>query len=67
MIIPLPVLCSCRDTGSGIYGGAGEWAPGTNGQGVDNRFIFTLELLGLGSLGNQSQFFGRAQFGEPLR
>ncbi len=33
-------------------------------EGSDNRFVFTIDLLGLGSLG-QSQFFGKAQFGEP--
>ncbi len=54
--------------GYGIKYIRGCWGVGAGyeRQGVDNRFIFTLELLGLGSLGNQSQFFGRAQFGEPL-
>ena len=52
--------------GYGIRYVRGCWGVGGGyeRQGVDNRFIFTLELLGLGGMGNQSQFFGRPQFGE---
>jgi LPS-assembly protein len=34
--------------------------------GGDNRFVFTLDLLGLGSLGQASTFFGRPLFSESL-
>jgi hypothetical protein len=34
--------------------------------GADNRFVFTIDLLGLGSLGQVSTFFGRPLFGEPM-
>ncbi len=54
--------------GYGIRYVRGCWAVsgGYERQGVDNRFIVSLELLGLGAIGNQSQFFGRPQFGEVL-
>jgi LPS-assembly protein len=54
--------------GYGVRYIRGCWAvdAGYERQGVDNRFIVTLELLGLGSVGNQSAFFGRPQFGEIL-
>ena len=34
--------------------------------GVDNRFVFTIDLLGLGSLGQTSAFFGKPLFGEAI-
>ncbi len=34
--------------------------------GDDNRFVFTIDLLGLGSLGQASAFFGRPLFGESM-
>ena len=54
--------------GYGIKYIRGCWGVGAGyeRQGTNNQFIVTLDLLGLGSLGNQSQFFGRPQFGEPL-
>jgi LPS-assembly protein len=43
----------------------GCWGVGAGYErvGSDNRFVFTLDLLGFGSLGETS-FFGRPQFGE---
>jgi hypothetical protein len=54
--------------GYGIRYIRGCWgvSAGYERQGVDNRFLVTLDLLGLGAIGNQSQFFGRPQFGESL-
>ena len=34
--------------------------------GGNNMFVFTIDLLGLGSLGQGASFFGRALFGEPM-
>ena len=34
--------------------------------GGDNRFVFTIDLLGLGSLGQTSAFFGKPLFGEAI-
>ncbi len=54
--------------GYGIKYIRGCWGVGAGfqRQGTDNQFIVTLDLLGLGSMGNQSNFFGRPSFGEPL-
>ncbi len=51
--------------GYGIRYVAGCWGVGGGyeREGNDNRFIFTLDLLGLGGLG-EPHFFGRALYGE---
>ncbi len=53
--------------GYGIKYIRGCWGVGAGYErvGTDNRFLFTLDMLGLGSLG-QSGFFGKTQFGEPF-
>ncbi|MGA2226185.1 MAG: putative LPS assembly protein LptD [Syntrophobacteraceae bacterium] len=54
--------------GYGVRYIRGCWGVGAGyeKQGIDNRFVFTLDLLGLGSLGQQTSFFFRPQFGETL-
>ena len=54
--------------GYGVRYIRGCWGVGAGyeKQGIDNRFVFTLDLLGLGSLGQQTSFFFRPQFGESL-
>ena len=52
--------------GYGIRYVKGCWGigGGFEREGVDNRFIFTLDLMGLGGLG-EPHFFGRALYSEP--
>ncbi|MDR3568056.1 MAG: LPS assembly protein LptD [Syntrophobacteraceae bacterium] len=54
--------------GYGIRYVQGCWGIGAGYErvGNDNRFLFTVDLMGIGSLGNQVSFFGRPQFGESL-
>jgi LPS-assembly protein len=44
----------------------GCWGVGVGYErvGNDNRFVYTVDLLGIGSVGSQSSFFGRPLFGE---
>ena len=54
--------------GYGIRYIHGCWGVGAGFQrvGADNQFVFTIDLLGLGSLGQSSSFFGRPLFGEAI-
>lgn len=54
--------------GYGIRYIRGCWGIGAGYErvGSDNRFVFTIDLLGIGSVGSQATFFGRPQFGESL-
>jgi hypothetical protein len=53
--------------GYGIRYIRGCWGVGAGyeREGGDNRFVFTLDLLGFGSVGGGG-FFGKPMFGEPL-
>ena len=53
--------------GYGVRYIRGCWGVGAGYErvGADNRFVFTIDLLGIGSLG-QGSFFGRPLFGESL-
>jgi LPS-assembly protein len=54
--------------GYGIRYVRGCWGFGVGYEqvGSDNRFLFTVDLMGIGSLGNQAKFFGTPQFTEPF-
>ncbi len=54
--------------GYGVRYIRGCWGVGAGYErvGNDNRFVFTVDLLGFGSLGEASGFFGRPLFGESL-
>jgi LPS-assembly protein len=54
--------------GYGIRYVKGCWGFGVGYEqvGSDNRFLFTVDLSGIGSLGNQVSFFGLPQFGESF-
>jgi hypothetical protein len=56
------------DQGYGFRYIKGCWGFGAGYErvGADNRFIFTIDLMGIGSLSGQSGFFGKPLFGEPI-
>ncbi len=54
--------------GYGIRYVQGCWGLGLGYEqvGSDNRFLFTVDLMGIGSVGNQATFFGKPRFGESF-
>ncbi len=54
--------------GYGVRYVRGCWGVGAGYErvGSDNRFVFTVDLMGIGSLGSQAGFFAKPLFGESL-